>query len=110
MSARFRKKMAAGEPLRVLFLNDLGFQFGAGIATMRQVQSFIRRGDTVMGLCCAEGDFTRHLDLNHRGSSGEWLGFHSLNELHPDHCKLSENAVSERICIAAAGSYPDLIV
>ena len=110
MSSRFQEKIANNRPLRVLFLNDLGFQFGAGIATMRQVQSFIRRGDTVMGLCCAEGDYTRCLDLKRPGSSGEWLGFHTLNELYPDKCKLSEAAICDRILMAAAGSYPDLIV
>lgn len=107
---RFRLKMAAGQPLRVLFLNDVGFQFGAGIATMRQVQSFVRRGDIVMGLCCAEGEYTRFLDLNHPGSSGEWLGFHTLNELLPDKCTLPETAIGGRIFMAAAGSYPDLII
>jgi glycosyltransferase involved in cell wall biosynthesis len=37
-------KLSAGEPLRVVFLNDVGFRFGAGIALKRQVASLLLKG------------------------------------------------------------------
>ena len=45
-----------GKRLRVLFLNDLGFQYGAGIALLRQIQSFLLMGHEVMGLCWVQGE------------------------------------------------------
>ena len=75
------QKLEEGAPLRVLFFNDLGFQFGAGIATVRQVQSFLLRGDAVMGLCWAERPPDECYELNQPGSRGEWLGFHPQPDL-----------------------------
>jgi glycosyltransferase involved in cell wall biosynthesis len=39
-----REKLARGDPLHVVMLNDVGFQFGAGIAQRRQAASFLRKG------------------------------------------------------------------
>lgn len=105
----FLHKLEQGTPLRVLFLNDLGFQFGAGVATVRQVQSFLARGDTVMGLCWAERPLEEHFDLNRPGIKGEWLGFHSLPELGRKRV-CSDAHAAQRILMTAAGAYPDLVI
>ena len=110
MMTRFQTKMAAGEPLRVLYLNDLGFQFGAGVATMRQIQSFVRRGDTIMGLCYADSEQSSFQTPLGLGNTGEWLGFNCLHTLHAQKCGLARDELSDVLCGVAAGSYPDLII
>ncbi len=106
---KLSQKLECGAPLRVLFVNDLGFQFGAGIATVRQVQSFLLRGDTVMGLCSSEPPLDLAYDLNQPGSMGEWLGFHGLPELGRK--RVCGNAqAATRLALEAAGAYPDLII
>jgi hypothetical protein len=40
-------KLARGDPLHVVILNDAGFQYGAGIAMRRQAASFLLNGWTV---------------------------------------------------------------
>lgn len=107
--ASLLQKLEQGVPLRVLFLNDLGFQFGAGIATVRQVQSFLLRGDTVMGLCWAERPPEERYELNQAGAKGEWLGFHSLPDLGRKRV-CSDAHAAQRLVMAAAGAYPDLLV
>ena len=103
------QELERGAPLRVLFLNDLGFQFGAGIATVRQVQSFLRRGDTVMGLCSTEPPLDEAYALNEPGLPGEWLGFHALPELGRKRVCSDEQAAT-RLALAAAGANADLII
>jgi hypothetical protein len=110
MTGRFQRKMAASEPLRVLYLNDLGFQFGAGVATMRQIQSLVRRGDTVMGLCYADSELSSFQSPLAPDNAGEWLGFHCLHALHGQKCGLAADELGDAICGVAAGSYPDLII
>lgn len=103
------QKLEQGAPLRVLFLNDLGFQFGAGIATVRQVQSFLLRGDTVMGLCSAAPPPEERYELNRGGSRGEWLGFHVVSELGRKRV-CSDAQAAHRMALEVAGAYPDLVV
>jgi glycosyltransferase involved in cell wall biosynthesis len=103
------QKLERGIPLRVLFLNDLGFQFGAGIATVRQVQSFVLRGDYVMGLCSTEPPRDECHDLNQPGLAGEWLGFHALPELGRKRA-CSDVHAARRLALEAAGAYPDLVI
>ena len=103
------QKLERGIPLRVLFVNDLGFQFGAGIATVRQVQSFLLRGDHVMGLCSSEPPLDEHFDLNQVSITGEWLGAYAVPELGRK--RLCGNAqAAERLAMHAAGAYPDVII
>ena len=106
---KLSQKLERGDPLRVLFVNDLGFQFGAGIATARQVQSFVVRGDKVMGLCSAPPAPEENYELNRLGVSGEWLGTHSLPELGRKRIYSNERA-AQRLALEAAGAYPDVII
>lgn len=59
--------------MKALFINDLGFQYGAGIAHLRQIQSFIIAGWKVAGVCWQAGPFDT-LNIVPVGSSGEWHG------------------------------------
>ncbi|HKQ38516.1 MAG TPA: glycosyltransferase [Verrucomicrobiae bacterium] len=103
------QKLERGTPLRVLFLNDLGFQFGAGIATVRQVQSFVLRGDRVMGLCSSPPGPEEHFELNRPGVMGEWLGTHAVPELGRKRFYSNEQA-AQRLALEAAGAHPDVII
>src|SRR6185436_8661987 len=106
---KLSQKLERGAPLRVLFVNDLGFQFGAGIATVRQVQSFLLRGDTVMGLCSSEPPLDLAYELNQPGLRGEWLGFHGVPELGRK--RVCSNAqAATRLALEAGGAYPDVII
>jgi glycosyltransferase involved in cell wall biosynthesis len=101
------QKLERGVPLRVLFLNDLGFQFGAGIATLRQVQSFLLRGDCAMGVCAAAPSNEDRFEFDQ--SSGEWLGFQALPELGRKRV-CSDAQAAQRLAFAAASAYPDVII
>ena len=103
------QKLDRGVPLRVLFVNDLGFQFGAGIATVRQVQSFILRGDKVMGLCSSEPPIDEHFDLAPTSLTGEWLGVCAMTHLGRKRV-YGDAQAAERLAIQAAGAYPDVII
>jgi hypothetical protein len=103
------QQLERGLPLRVLFVNDLGFEFGAGIATLRQVQSFLLRGDSVMGLCANASPMDEYYSLNEERWSGEWLGFHRVPELGRKRV-CGDAQAAKRLAIEAAGAYPDLII
>jgi len=106
---KLSQKLEQGVPLRVLFLNDLGFQFGAGIATLRQVQSFLLRGDCVMGLCSHLPLLEEDHGLNQPCIGGEWLGFHALPGLGRKRV-CSDAQAANRLALAAAGARPDVII
>ena len=103
------QKLERRHPLRILFVNDLGFEFGAGIATLRQVQSFLLRGDSVMGLCASAEPIGAYYSLNETRWPGEWLGFHRLPELGRKRI-CSDAQAAKRLATEAAGAYPDLII
>ena len=78
---RIRHKLDCGKKLRILFLNDVGFQYGAGIAQLRQIQSFLLIGHEVMGLCWRRGV---EADIPFFGQNGDglWLGLRELTKIH----------------------------
>ena len=79
---RVRDKLKKGEKLRVLFLNDLGFQYGAGLAQLRQIQSFLLLGHEVMGLCWRRGVEADIPPLFPQDADGLWLGLRELSHIH----------------------------
>ena len=44
-----------GPDLRALFINDVGFQYGAGMAHLRQIQSLLLLGHEVAAFCWKQG-------------------------------------------------------
>jgi len=69
-----RDRLEHGDRLRVAFLNDLGFQYGAGLAHLRQIQSFLLAGHEVCGVCWAQGEVENGVRVQPNGSRGRWLG------------------------------------
>lgn len=94
---------------RVLFLNDVGFQYGAGIAMARQMQSFLLLGHEVMLLCWQQGPAEAQSFLARRDWPGAWLGVKELKTPRPP-VPGSEEAIINSILAAAAPGYPDLVV
>ena len=103
------EKMQRGEKLRVLFLNDVGFQYGAGIAHLRQIQSFLLMGHDVQGLCYVNGPVEGSIPLVPAGASGTWLGMRQLTHVHVDN-GYDEARIAEAIREEIKAFQPDVIL
>ncbi|PTX97259.1 hypothetical protein DB346_19825 [Verrucomicrobia bacterium LW23] len=103
------EKLRKGIPLRVLFVNDIGFQFGAGIGMMRQIQAFLGRGDTVMLLCCQQGEVEGNIRFD---GPGDWLGTQSIPQFnYRDKSQvLTPDFAVELLLLKAAAAYPDVVI
>ena len=67
-----------GEPLRVVFLNDMGFQYGAGIALKRQVASLLLLGWEVAVVAWTPGNLDRAPTVAGVLDFPNWLGVHEV--------------------------------
>lgn len=75
---RVKYKIRNKHHLRILMLNDVGFQYGAGIAHLRQIQSLLMLGHDVGGICWQQGSVEESIPFIPRSAKGRWLGmFHS---------------------------------
>lgn len=108
-TARIREKIRRGDRLRVLFLNDVGFQYGAGIAQLRQIQSFLLLGHEVRGICWTQGVLEDNITFIPRGAKGLWLGMRQLIEAHPDR-GYDNTAIVKMIVQEAANHRPEVII
>ena len=102
-------QLTSGARLRILFINDVGFQYGAGIATLRQIQSFLVMGHEVMGICFAQGPIEASIPLKPLGAVGIWHGMAVLSYLHPS-CGVSQDRIVETLVWEAKRRSPDVIV
>ncbi len=68
-------------PKRILFLNDVGFQYGAGIAQARQIQSLLTLGIEVGVLAWSPGDIDFENVTTRPVDPELWLGIRSVNHL-----------------------------
>lgn len=103
------KKLTSGEPLRILFINDVGFQYGAGIAMLRQIQSFLLMGHEVVGLCWVQGPVEASIPVKAQNAGGQWLGMTALPHLHRDY-GVSDRSIIDNIVFEARIRYPDVII
>ena len=95
---------------RVLFINDVGFQYGAGLAQLRQIQSFLLMGYDVAALCWSSGDNVEsRIPFTPVEGTGNWLGITSLVYLCQESGVSSENIVNLVVC-EADFLCPDLII
>ncbi|MBF1999665.1 MAG: glycosyltransferase [Synechococcales cyanobacterium M58_A2018_015] len=95
--------------MNVLFINDVGFQYGAGIAMLRQIQSFLVMGHTVSGLCWRQGQIEASIPLPVATASGQWLGMTELLHLHRDYGVSNATIIENLVCEAQLRS-PDVII
>lgn len=96
--------------MRVLFLNDVGFQFGAGTAHLRQIQSFLRAGHEVAAFCCYQGAEEERAAFTPEPPPG-WLGLREFRELHwGKEPKPTDAQIIETLVRDARAFAPDLVV
>lgn len=95
--------------MRILFLNDLGFQYGAGIGHARQIQSLLLGGHTVGAVCGADGGLGDSLLFTRPGLESGWRGLRALPRLHRS-VSMTPAEVVDGILMAAAEFYPDVVV
>jgi glycosyltransferase involved in cell wall biosynthesis len=72
----------ADEPLRVTFLNDVGFQYGAGVALKRQVGSFLLMGCEVSVVAWAPGDIREPTFATGILEFPNWKGIRAFEKIH----------------------------
>ena len=110
MNARaIRDRLEHGDRLRVAFLNDLGFQYGAGLAHLRQIQSFLLAGHEVCGVCWAQGEVENGVRVQPNGSRGRWLGMTSLPELRGGDGR-DDRSIVKAIVAQVEPLHPELVI
>ncbi|MBD1914965.1 MULTISPECIES: glycosyltransferase [Cyanophyceae] len=102
-------KLDRQQPLRILYINDLGFQYGAGIAALRQIQSFLLMGHAVKAISCTQGETEKTIPLETQNSSGRWLGLTELPHLD-GYLGLRANYIIEQLILEVSRWSPDVIV
>jgi glycosyltransferase involved in cell wall biosynthesis len=103
------EKLAQGERLKIVILNDLGFQYGAGVGARRQVQSFLLLGWDVAVVCWSPGHDVSEPSLCGVTTPGRWGGVNALLDVHPV-CGLSNEQIIERVAAAVMAFEPDVVV
>lgn len=94
--------------MRAVFLNDVGFQFGAGTAHLRQIQGFLRAGHEVAALCCYQGAEEERAAFTPAPPPG-WLGLREFRDLHWEN-EPADDEIVRRLVEAARRLEPDVVV
>ena len=103
------KRRTPDLPKRILFLNDVGFQYGAGIAQCRQLECIMGLGIEAGVLTWADGNIkledvaTREIDFD------LWLGIREVNHLEGG-LFLSDEAVIAGLLMEVARFNPAVII
>jgi glycosyltransferase involved in cell wall biosynthesis len=101
--------LAQGQPLRIVFLNDVGFQYGAGIALKRQVSSFLLNGHDVHVVAWTPGEAP--LPPTVTGVSGfqGWRGVHHVGKAQRDR-DADDGQLAARVVSTVRALEPDVVV
>lgn len=76
-----KEKIAKGQALRVVFLNDVGFQYGAGVALKRQVASLLLKGWEVSLVSATPGNLLEPPAVTGVKNFPNWRGVHNISAL-----------------------------
>jgi glycosyltransferase involved in cell wall biosynthesis len=112
-------RLASRGALRIVLLSDLGFEYGAGTAMRRQVQSLLLDGHDVAVVCCGRMHEARVVPADDPGMAslaprgralrGAWLGVHSVPE-SAVHDPRRPRACDARVVDRVLSLGPDLVV
>ena len=103
------KRRTADLPKRILFLNDVGFQYGAGIAQARQLECILGLGIEAGVLTWAHGNI-RLEDIATRPIDPDlWLGICEVNQLEGGK-GLSDGAVIAGLLMEVARFNPEIVL
>jgi glycosyltransferase involved in cell wall biosynthesis len=95
--------------MRVVLLNDVGFQWGAGVALRRQAQSFLLGGHSVAVVCWIAGELLARPQIVGVEPAGAWEGVHPLPEIHEDR-GLSEDQMIAAVTAKVLELAPDVVI
>lgn len=103
------KRRARDLPERVLFLNDVGFQYGAGIAQARQVECILALGIETGVIAWATGDIKLEDVATKEIDPDLWLGIHEVNHLEAGQL-LSDETVIAGLLMEVARFNPKVVM
>ena len=103
------KKGNATPRKRVVLLNDVGFQFGAGVAHRRQAMSFLLNGWDVSAIASRPISDSFESLSRDDAASGNWGGMVRLPYSRPKY-QLNEDEITEKVLKKIEGLSPDVIV
>jgi len=106
---RLKYKIINNMKLHVLFLNDNGFQYGAGIAQLRQMQSFLMLGHDVSAICCRQGDIEKTIPFIPKKATGIWRGMQQFPHLDGKD-KVAPSIIVNAIMEATRLMKPDIVI
>ena len=94
---------------KVLYINDRGFQYGAGIASLRQIQSLLLVGFDVSMLCWHQGEEESRIPFVPLAAGGRWLGLKAMPYLTIDN-GFSAPQIVDTLVLEAKVQSPDVII
>ena len=103
------KRREPGLPRRVLFLNDVSFQYGAGIAQARQVECLLSLGIETGVIAWAPGGITLETVATRAVDPDLWLGIRDVDHLEGGK-QLSDAAVLAGLLAEVARFNPEVVI
>ena len=103
------KRRTADLPKRILFLNDVGFQYGAGIAQARKVETMLALGIETGVLAWSPGEISLEAVATKPIDFELWLGIREVNHLEGGRT-LSDDAVIAGLLMEIARFNPVIII
>ena len=103
------KRRTPDLPKRVLFLNDVGFQYGAGVAQSRQLECIMGLGIEAGVLTWAHGNIRLENVATRVIDPDLWLGIREVNHLEGGKA-LSDQAVIAGLLMEVARFNPEVII
>ncbi len=102
------KRRTADLPKRVLFLNDVSFQYGAGVAQARQVEAFLALGIEVGVLAWSPGGISLEDVATRPIDPDLWLGIREVNHLEGG--KISDDTIVAGLVMEVARFNPTIVL
>lgn len=103
------KRRTPDLPKRILFLNDVGFQYGAGIAQARQLECIMGLGIEAGVLTWAHGDISLEKVATRMIDSDLWLGIRQVNHLEGN-ANFSPEALITGLLLEVARFNPEIVL
>ena len=102
------KRRTLDLPRRILFLNDVGFQYGAGVAQARQVETMLALGIEVGAIAWATGEIKLEAVATRPVDPDLWLGLREINDLEGGK-KMPDETVIAGLLIEVAHFNPQIV-
>ena len=109
MTTQISPVPAPAAPRRILFLNDLGFQYGAGVAQARQMQSMLAAGWEVGALAWEPGGLGFELVVTRAFDPNCWLGLRRARQFHRE-TPMTNDEIIAGISLEVARFAPQVVI